>query len=296
MNDGHYAEPAKPFARWSRDTELAFLQALRLTGQVRKAASEIGRSTAGAYGRRKRYPEFAAAWDAAVAQQQADWIAAQQARLEARGSALDIVGGEAANGGGRLTPARGRFDGWDQQKRGFFLRTLRKTKSVKLACEAARMSDTSAYRLKSKSPAFAAAWERALADAPLPSVLEAAVTRAIEGWDEPIVQGGKIVAYRKRYSDALMRDLLRAERGEDEQWNPARDKRGWNARNRHRYASKEETDAALEKKLDVLEAQVRAREERAAREAHREDWEDWKACWTGGGPARRFEAEDEGEA
>lgn len=164
------------------------------------------------------------------------------------------------------------------------------------------MSSTSAYRLRSKSPPFAAAWERALADAPPPSVLEAAIARAVEGWDEPIVQGGKVVAYRRRYSDALMRDLLRAEQGHEEAWNPRHDRRTggarWLNRNRKQYASKEETDAQLEKKLDFLEARVRARQEReAAEECAREqaeDWQNWKASWGGAeGLARRFDVEDE---
>lgn len=279
MSDGCYGEPAKPFARWSKDTELAFLQALRLTGQVRKAADEIGRHVSSAYKRRQRDPEFAKAWDAMVAQQQADWIAAQAARLEARGSALDIVGGEGANGGGRLTPARERADGWNARKRGFFLRTLRQTKCVKTACEVAGVSDTAAYRLRARSPAFAAAWERALIEGRAPSVLAAAVARAVEGWDEPIVQGGKVVAWRKRYSDALMRDLLRAEQRVDEAWNPRNGSRGRPPGGGRAprasgpapvYASQEETDEALHKALDAIEARVL----RDAARKHAEDWED----------------------
>lgn len=185
--------------------------------------------------------------------------------------------------GGRLTPWREREGGWDALKRGLFLRTLKRTKNVGEACEAAQMSPSAAHYLRSKSVRFAAAWERHLADARPPSVLEAAIARAVEGWDEPIVQGGKVVAYRKRYSDALMRDLLRAERGEDEVWNPGRGKRGWNARNQPQYATREETDAALNQKLDFLAERVRVRERRA----QQEDWEDWKACWGEGRPWRR---------
>jgi hypothetical protein len=294
MSDGIYGEPAKPFARCTKDTELAFLQALRLTGQAKKAAHEIGRSPNSAYTYRKRHPEFARRWDETIAAQQRDWIAAHQARLAAvKGSALDILAGDAANGGGRLTAARERVDGWSAMKRGIFLRALKRTKSVKEACAAARVAASSAYRLKSKSVRFAAAWERHLAETKPPSVLAAAVARAVDGWDEPIVQGGKVVAFRKRYSDLLMRDLLRAERGEDEKWDPARDKRGWNAKNQHRYASKEQTDASLNNALDRMAERIRARE---ARE-QAEQWEEWKASWAGtGGPSRRFDAEEEAVA
>lgn len=54
----------KPFARWSVDTEQAFLLALRFTGRVRDAAAAIGRSQSVAYRRRRRCPDFAARWAA----------------------------------------------------------------------------------------------------------------------------------------------------------------------------------------------------------------------------------------
>lgn len=68
---------SKPFARWSADTDQAFLLALRMTGRVRDAAAAIGRSVSCAYKRRRRDPDFAARWDAAVADQHAAWIAEQ---------------------------------------------------------------------------------------------------------------------------------------------------------------------------------------------------------------------------
>jgi hypothetical protein len=141
-----------------------------------------------------------------IAAQQRDWIAAQQERLAARGGALDDPGCE------RLEPGQARAGGWDSRKRGLFLRALARTKRVDMACEAAGMAPRSAYALRARSPRFAAAWEKALTETAPPSVITAALQRAVEGWDEPIVQGGKVVAYRRRYSDGLLRDLLRAER------------------------------------------------------------------------------------
>jgi hypothetical protein len=49
--------------RWNADTRQAFLLALRLTGQIRKAATEIGRSAQAAYAHRQRDPAFRQAWD-----------------------------------------------------------------------------------------------------------------------------------------------------------------------------------------------------------------------------------------
>ena len=60
------AGPRKPWSKWSADTERAFLAALRLTGQVAKAAAEIGRSRSSCQSRRRTHPEFAKAWDAAL--------------------------------------------------------------------------------------------------------------------------------------------------------------------------------------------------------------------------------------
>lgn len=53
--------------RWTEDTRIAFLLALRLTGGMRRAAAEIGRDVPGCYNWRKRDPAFAAARDPALA-------------------------------------------------------------------------------------------------------------------------------------------------------------------------------------------------------------------------------------
>lgn len=200
------AGPRKPWGKWTADTERAFLLALRLTGQARKAAAEIGRSRNAAFSRRRTNAEFARAWDAVVAEQQAEWIAATQARL---GEGLDSEAD--GGGGGRLTPWRDKAGGWDARKRGLFLRSLARTKTVAAACRAAGMSSSAAYYLRSQSSRFARAWEKALRDEAPPSVLEVAFERAVNGWVEPVFAGGKIVGERRRYSDGLLRDLLRLE-------------------------------------------------------------------------------------
>ena len=129
----------KPYSRWTADTQIAFLMALKATGQARKAAEAIGRSVSSAYRWRKRHPEFRARWEAAVAVQQEAWIGVQDADVE------PVPPGE----------ARGRFDGWTRLRRRTFLRALSETGRVKDACERVGISDTSVYRLRQRSAVIA---------------------------------------------------------------------------------------------------------------------------------------------
>lgn len=297
MGDGKPPRAAKPWSKWSADTERAFLLALKLTGQASKAAREIGRSKNTAYSRRKADPAFAAAWDEAVAAQQAEWIAASRARL---GPGRD---GDADGADGRLTPWRDKAGGWDARKRGLFLRNLARGKNVAKACRAAGMSASAAYYLRGQCPRFAAAWEKALREDAPPSVLDAALERAINGWIEPIVAGGKVVGERRRYSDSLLRALLIRE-GETEkaarkaggaaEAKLPKSKRALEAHAREvakaaggyfseAFASAEDTDAVLMKKLGAIEAR-RARE---AGEAEEREWARWRACWGELGAAPR---------
>ena len=54
--------------RWSVAAERAFLAELTASANVRAAARAAGVSTVAAYNRRKLWPGFAAAWDAAIAE------------------------------------------------------------------------------------------------------------------------------------------------------------------------------------------------------------------------------------
>ncbi len=51
---------------WSKDDVRIFIEALVETLNVSEAARTAGKSRAGAYARRLRYPEFAKAWDRAI--------------------------------------------------------------------------------------------------------------------------------------------------------------------------------------------------------------------------------------
>jgi hypothetical protein len=109
--------------------------------------------------------------------------------------------------GVELTDSRNRLAGWSADRQRLFLTTLAETGSVHLACAAARLSARGAYRLRTRSPAFARAWDTAL----ILSVgrLSAIVfDRAINGRVEQIYRDGNLVGERRVPSDKLLTWLL----------------------------------------------------------------------------------------
>ena len=230
----------QPYMRWTQDTETAFLLALKATGTVRAAADAVGRCAGSAYKRRQRRPEFRERWDAMVAEWQAEWI-------ERRGTKV------------AETAPRERWDGWSDVRRRAFLRALAETGGIAEAAERVGMSRSAVTRLKARSPEFAAACEAALARA-LPCLEQVAWERAVEGWDEPIVHGGKVTGTRRRYSETLLRTLLVREQAARHAERVVAAK----ARTVPEFATRDETDTALLKALDRIaqalrrEAEVRA--------------------------------------
>ncbi|RED16804.1 hypothetical protein [Parasphingopyxis lamellibrachiae] len=105
-------------------------------------------------------------------------------------------------------PYRTRHDGWTEARKRKFLHALARTGCVRDACGIAHISSTSAYRHRGRDAGFADAWEQALTKA-LPVLEAAAFERAVEGVWEPVVSGGKVAVYRKRYSDAILVTLLK---------------------------------------------------------------------------------------
>lgn len=106
-----------------------------------------------------------------------------------------------------LPDTRKRLAGWSAQRQRLFLNTLGETGSVHLASSAARLGARSAYRLRARSPAFAACWDSAL----LMSVgrLTAIVLdRAINGRIDQIFEHGELVGERRVPSDRLLTWLL----------------------------------------------------------------------------------------
>jgi hypothetical protein len=110
----------------------------------------------------------------------------------------------------KLTPAR--------QER--FLKALAETGNITAAVELAGTSRTRVYELRKVDENFRAAWDEAENSAS--DKLEAeAWRRAVDGVQEPLVSGGKIVRdddgnpiATRRYSDAMLTLLLKARRPE----------------------------------------------------------------------------------
>lgn len=106
-----------------------------------------------------------------------------------------------------LEHSRKRWAGWSAGRQRLFLVNLAETGQVHLAASAARLSARSAYSLRARSPAFAAAWEVAeqLAVGRLSAI---AFDRAITGRVEQVWHGGELVAEKKLPSDRLLMWLL----------------------------------------------------------------------------------------
>ena len=106
-----------------------------------------------------------------------------------------------------LDDSRKRLAGWSAERQRLFLINLAETGSVHLASAAARLSARSAYRLRARSPAFAAAWDTAdqLAVGRLSAL---AFDRAINGRTEQIWQDGTLIAEKRLPSDKLLMWLL----------------------------------------------------------------------------------------
>ncbi len=108
----------------------------------------------------------------------------------------------------RLTPER-------QQR---FLGFVAETGNVSRAIALAGTSRTRVYTLRHNDPAFREAWDQA-DEIAADHLEEEAWRRAVEGFDEPVVSGGKLVRDEagdavmvRRYSDTLLLALLRARR------------------------------------------------------------------------------------
>ncbi|NNM77449.1 hypothetical protein HJG53_11080 [Sphingomonas sp. ID1715] len=106
-----------------------------------------------------------------------------------------------------LEDSRKRLMGWSAERQRIFLSYLAETGSVHLASDAARLSARSAYRLRVRSPAFAAAWDLAerLAVGRLSAL---AFDRAINGRMEQVWHEGTLVAEKRTPSDRLLMWLL----------------------------------------------------------------------------------------
>jgi hypothetical protein len=106
-----------------------------------------------------------------------------------------------------LEDSRKRLAGWSAERQRLFLETLAETGSVHLASSAARLSARSAYRLRTRSPAFARAWDAAL-QLSVGRLAAIVFDRAINGRIEQVFHEGNLVAERRVPSDKLLTWLL----------------------------------------------------------------------------------------
>ncbi|RYG37953.1 MAG: hypothetical protein EON93_02795 [Burkholderiales bacterium] len=106
-----------------------------------------------------------------------------------------------------LTDSRKRLAGWSAERQRLFLAELAETGSVHLAASGARLSARSAYRLRMRSPEFAAAWDTAeqLAVGRLSAL---AFDRAINGRTEQTWHQGNLTVEKRMPSDKLLTWLL----------------------------------------------------------------------------------------
>jgi hypothetical protein len=109
--------------------------------------------------------------------------------------------------GVELEDSRKRLAGWSAERQRLFLSTLAETGSVHLSSKAARLSARGAYRLRTRSPAFAKAWDTALQLA-VGRLAAIVFDRAINGRIEQVYQDGNLVAERRVPSDKLLTWLL----------------------------------------------------------------------------------------
>ena len=85
--------------------------------------------------------------------------------------------------------------------------------TVTAACRIAGISKQTAYDARKEDPEFAEAWAEAVDY--VGDVLEqTAFQRAVQGWEEPVYQGGNLVGTIRKYSDKLLEICLKGARPE----------------------------------------------------------------------------------
>jgi AcrR family transcriptional regulator len=102
-----------------------------------------------------------------------------------------------------------KCNGFTPAKKAACLEALGRGVTVAEACREARISPTTFYRHEKKDPHFASLCRAARARSGGTASLETfAWERGVTGIEEPVVQGGKVVATRVKRSDPVFRMLL----------------------------------------------------------------------------------------
>lgn len=92
-----------------------------------------------------------------------------------------------------------------------FLAALSRGLSVTAAATAAGLSARAAYYWRGEDAGFAARWDDALEEG-TDALEDEALRRAVEGFDQPVYYCGREVGNIRKYSDALLKFLLRGRR------------------------------------------------------------------------------------
>ena len=90
-----------------------------------------------------------------------------------------------------------------------FLEKLAETCNVRESCRHAGIDRQTAYNARKSNPAFKDLWTVAIDEGVDVLRLEAR-RRAVEGWDEPVFQGGEKIGAVRKYSHTLLIFLLKA--------------------------------------------------------------------------------------
>lgn len=137
---------------------------------------------------------------------------------------------------------RPRHDGFTREKRQRFLAEVERSGCIRDGCRAAGISKTTVERWRDKDAEFAAALALKL-DLAAASLERLAYDRAVTGAEEVVIREGKIVAIKRKPSDAMLRMLLQGA-------NPA--KYG-------RTAGERQASAAMRRRMkDELRAEIEA--------------------------------------
>lgn len=81
-----------------------------------------------------------------------------------------------------------------------FLAALREMPIVRHACEAVQINRTTAWRAREADEEFAAAWDEALEEG-IDRAEQAAFTRGVDGWHEPVIDKGRLAYAYERIVD-----------------------------------------------------------------------------------------------
>ena len=148
-----------------------FLLALIRTGEVREAAKWAGVDFTTAYARRKTHPDFADAWDDALALRRSMVAEAEAAELvsleETSGDdpSTSYAGSPPQAGlGEELKVRRVNSARWSEAKERRFFDELVASANVRRAAEAAGVSSQAVYARRAKSAVFRRRWDQALAN------------------------------------------------------------------------------------------------------------------------------------